>query len=536
MVINLRKDEIIVDNKTVADRKIFFWGYFIYNDCFYTGEKIEQLVSSLLIKDGLNAAIPNFSGCYQIVIAEGAKKLLTVIQDRWGTYPLFYTSSDEGYIISSNYRHLIKKDSEYNKSALVEMLGLGHVHGNKTLVDGISEFSQHCVSKIACNTNGTWIKDEESYWDYELNFAKANFKEKSKAFADLWEVKMGILSEGISQLNKATYVPLSAGLDSRIIGSAIDENGLNQHNLTFGCGSDNLEIETALKVSRKFKNACGHHVLNVNQAGYRQLIKEAPSTFRITTAYFGEKDLWYPSKFRNDLGAFLPGHSGDFMAGSHLKSKMKFWRSKADVIRYIVNFKSTPLCKYLYDSDNEFKEVLQSSLEENLIDNGDWINTFMKWDIEERQRRYIMRSVIAENFNQLPLVVMPFFDYDLMDFFVDLPFSFLLNTELYRDSIANYILGEDLKKIPANGRPVKPMTKGMINEYYIKFVDYFQLSRNNTKVFDANIDWSEFIDLNKFPEEIRADWIKPSFFTTNSRFYYSLLEFQRDFNSVKSTL
>lgn len=536
MIIQVQNNTISSDINGTYQLLVKAAGYFIFKNQFYQREQIQDFVINNWSEAFLKNQVKNFSGCFQIVIVDKQKQKVIVVQDRWGTYPLFYSKSKSGLTISDDYRKLLKSDSAYSQKSLVEFIGLGHVFDDKTLIDGINEFKPHCVSCIDTNKPEYSIQ-EDNYWQYNLSFGKADFQETSEAFAQLWKERTKILFDGIKSIGQHCYIPLSAGLDSRLIAAAAETNCLSQTNLTFGCGIDNLEIETALQVSRSLANSLGHHVLNVNHAGYRQLINEAPHSYRVTTAYFGEKDLWYPNRFRNETAAILPGHSGDFMAGSHLKSKMKLWKSKEDVARYIIFFKSTPLCKHLYHNDAEYRDQIIDSLMTTLDDSDGLISAFIRWDLEERQRRYIIRSVISEQHEQLPLVVLPYFDYRLMDFYTNLPFSFLRNTELYRHSAAKYIFKdqEAMRQIPVNGRPIIPKTSGLINEYYMKLRDYLNLKRN-ILVFDETIHWDEFINSKNLPQIMNdRQWFNRNFFKTNSRFYYALSQFHTDFNdSIKS--
>ncbi len=509
-------------------------GYFVFNDRFYTGADLQALVRELYQKNTLAHQIENFNGCYQVIIVDFEKREVQVIQDRWGTYPLFYATIEGEFVLSTDYKKLTHADSRLTIEAMAEMVGFGHVMGDKTLIEGIREVKPHHIHHFSFNDQRKMVFKEKSYWQYHLSFQKADFSQKSKEFSELWTQQMAIICRGMQELKGAALVPLSAGLDSRLLAAEIDRHKMAQYNLTFGSGADNLEIDTAIKVSRKLDTSIGHYILNINQTGYDNLIIDSHPTNRITNGYFAEKDLWFPQKMKNDLSCFMPGHSGDFMAGSHLKSKMKLWKSIDQVIYYMVSFKSTPLCKYLFDTNSMYKEIITESLKKELGNPDDLINAFMRWDLEERQRRYIMRSVIGEEHQNLPLVIMPFFDYKMMDFFADLPFSFLLNTALYRDSVAKYILKETLQlsAIKVNGRELNPTVKGITYEYYIKFCDYFKLGQKNTRVFDAAINWEQMADSLDMPTLLPNEWMDRNFFATSYRLYYVLSEVNKELKMV----
>ncbi len=512
------------------ENNIFTSGYFIHNNIFYKGTELKNFVRQLCLEYKLEGEVPRFSGCFQIVLLDNESQQLTVIQDRWGTYPLFYNLKNNKITISDDYRKLVSKESNYERSALIELLAFGHVIGDKTLLSNIKEFKPHSITKLSFKEE---IQLEEvSYWSYQLDPQKVDFERASLDFAELWHSKMKLMSNAID--GEKAYVPLSAGLDSRLIAAALDLNGIEQTNLTFGAGSDNIEIDTAKTLSKLLKGSKEHQILNIDQEGYRKVINESYHGYRITTAYFSEKDLWYPTQNRNQLSSFMPGHSGDFMAGSHLKTKMKLWKSNEDVAKYLIEFKSSPLGRHLFSTDKQFHDSLWDSVL-NSLGEGDPINVFIRWDLEERQRRYIIRSVVAEKYKDLPLLILPYFDYDLMDMFARLPFSYLHNTVLYRKAIGNHILKDQskIRKLKVNGKALNPILKGAVLEYYQKIKAVLNLDQKNNAVFDQKIDWNEFIGSAVYPDEVNSKWIDPNYYKSNARFFYSLKEFHKEFALYK---
>ena len=538
MFIRLSKGVSILceDVNTISSIGLSCCGYFIFRGRFYSGEALQALVRELYQRKKLSKHIEDFNGCYQIIVVDFDNLLVKVIQDRWGTYPLFYSTINRDFVLSKDYKKLTQPHSKLTIEALAEMVGFGHVMGDKTLIEGIREVKPHHTYQFSFDGAGKVSVKEESYWQYHLSFQKADFKQKSKEFAELWSQQMKIMCMGMQDIPGAAFIPLSAGLDSRLLAAEVDRYQMPQYNLTFGSGTHNLEIDTAIEVSRKLDKSIGHYILNINQAGYDNVLTDSHHTNRITNGYFAEKDLWFPKKMKDNLSCVVSGHSGDFMAGSHLKSKMKLWKSIDQVIYYMVSFKSTPLCKYLFDNNSDFREIITESLKKELGNPDDLVNAFMRWDLEERQRRYIMRSVIGEEHQDLPLVIMPFFDYKMMDFFADLPFSFLLNTELYRDSVAKYILKDkpQLSSIKVNGRELNPTVKGVTYEYYIKFCDYFKLGKKNTRVFDATINWEQMSSSLDMPSILPAEWMDPAFFATSYRLYYVLSEVNKELKTICS--
>ena len=277
----------------------------------------------------------------------------------------------------------------------------------------------------------------------------------------------------------------------------------------------------------------GHYVLYLNEASFEHIIKYSPVTYRLTTGHFAEKDMWFPAHFKNECGFFFSGHSGDFMAGSHLRTRMKFWKDVNPVIEYIVRFKGTPLGKHLFFTNPEYRELITTSLMETLSGYPDWLNAFMNWDLEQRQRRFIMRSALSQTPEQLPLVMMPFFDYQLFDFFVDLPFEFLLDTKLYRHAQMDHLYKgiAPFDTLRANGRRVKPLISGTMGEYGYKLLSLFDKGKK-VQLYDSTINWQKIAGDFVYPDCLPKEWLVPEFLPHNSRMYFALSEFTKSLNQV----
>jgi len=533
MLISVGAKRLSIQGIEGEDIIVHSFGYFIYKDQFYVDNKLREFVRQSYVNQVFPAIIPSLSGCFQLTIIDKNSNRCLVVQDRWGSYPMFYHQSNDYLTFSTNSQSFYNSNLSLsiNQQACAEMISFGHVMGNKTLVNEIHEFAPHHWFEISLQRDGFLLQSHD-YWKLTYTFQKANFAEKSKAFADLWFEKMAIFADAIRQSGKCCYIPLSAGLDSRLLATAIDRENMPQINLTFGSGVESREIDIAGKVSRSLQHATGHYILYLNETNFLQITRNSPVTHRITTGHFAEKDLWYPHLIKRECDYMISGHSGDFMAGSHFKTRMKSWRKVDEVVEYIVKFKGTPLGRHLYFNNSEVKELLHSSLSSIIGGDYDLMNSFMRWDLEERQRRFIMRSVIAENPDQVPMVLMPFFDYELFDHFVDLPFEFLLNTELYRHSMVKHIYSQtpQFAKFKANGQPVYPLIGGVVREYWTKLNDYLNIGRNKNFAFAPDINWQTLTSQFVYPQEMPSEWIVPDYISTNSRLLYSLSEFTKRFN------
>ncbi|MBN2742909.1 MAG: hypothetical protein JXR39_03345 [Marinilabiliaceae bacterium] len=513
-------------------------GYFVVDGCMMWGDDLCRWAVKAAADGLLISSIPVLSGVFQLSIVDRFDNKAIFIQDRWGSYPVFWSHDAGSWRFSDSAEPFLTSAGRMMRhDAVAEILTFGHVMGNKTLVDGVNELIPHHWCSCLLDGFGNIDFKQTHYWTYHLNFPSADFRASSHAFIDLWHQRMKIFADGVQRSGKVCYTPLSAGLDSRLIAFELDSLSVPQINLTFGSGVESREINVASTVSRSLCHTLGHYVMYLNEANFRHLISSAPGPYRLTTAHFAEKDLWFPSHFNHEVGFFFSGHSGDFMAGSHLRTRMKYWKSVDPVIEYIVRFKGTPLGKHLFFNDNEYRDLITASLTECLCGYPDWLNAFMNWDLQQRQRRFIMRSALSQNPQEIPLVVMPFFDYQLFDFFVDLPFEFLLDTKLYRHAQMDHLYRgvSPFDRLPANGRRVKPLISGTVGEYGYKLASLFDRGKK-VRMYDETIDWQKISGDFVLPDCLPAKWNVPRFLGDNSRMYYGLSEFTKMFNQFNNNL
>ncbi len=541
MLLSFRSNSILVDAKTdLGDGlKVLTSGYFIFEDKLYHGTQLESFIKVQYKSGNLEGFVPCLSGCYLAVVVDGLKKEAIVIQDRWGSYPLFYSQKGDELLLSDNYRDFIvrNRDLKIDISAAGQLISFGYVFGNKTLINDVLEFDAAHIYRIYFREANPVIVPNK-YWTLNYGFGKASLEPMSAKYAELWAHRMDIFAAALKESGKSVIVPLSAGMDSRLVAEAVDRRGISQYNFTFGAGSNNHEILTAGMVSRSLRHGMGQFNLYMNPEGLDSFKKEGPVSYRVTTGHFAEKNLWFAQKMRDNCDFMLTGHLGDFMAGYHLRSRMKFWKSPDEVVEYIIKFKSTSACKKLYYSSATFKESIYEPLKQSLPGDCDLINAYMRWNLGERQRRLIIRSVIAEKHSELPMMLLPFCDYELFDFYTELSFELLLNSKLYRHAAVNHIYRDKplMYNTKVNGHAMYPRFQGIIGEYFKKLSDLVEKKFGGIKGsydYSPEINWKEEAADYVFPDGFPGEWVREELLPGYSRFLYALSEFTKEYRTYQ---
>ena len=239
-------------------------------------------------------------------------------------------------------------------------------------------------------------------------------------------------------------VPLSGGYDSRLIGVSLRDLGVRDV-VCYSYGSaDNWEAKMSQELARYL--------------GFRwEFVPYSPHRWRAWTATerFGEYfraagnltsvphiqdwpavcELQRQRKIAPD-SVFVPGHSGDFLAGSHIPPQFM----ASPMVRRHEFFAALYRAHYsLWDwpegTDAKLRNAFDGRIEAVIGRIGDCsaaraADLFEQWDLRERQAKFICNSVrVYEYFGyewRLPL-----FDHELMDFWARIPVEQRVGRRLY---------------------------------------------------------------------------------------------------------
>jgi len=513
--------------RTFDNIKIFFKGYAIWNNRLHYNSEFDKIIYEHYKNNLLNTHYKRYNGIFNLIIIENNS--ITVIKDRWGIDPLYYIKKNDIITISDDWRFLSEKSNkEIKQNAFIELLSFGYVLGNDTLIEEIKEFSPHTYYTIS-NGNGKINFDHYSYWSLEHNFPEKKKFNYEKEFTKIWDKQLDIYTDYIASNGNSVYIPFSGGLDCRLIANELNKKNIDIYALTYGASYNTIEIESAKEAIQYLKNAKDHYILYLNKDKTKDIFQNTVSSHHSITCAFPSELFYYYQKLNSNFSFVIPGYSGDFMAGSHLKYKMKFWKNKSDIINYIINFKSAPYLKELVKKNPKIKKQIEKRLLKVIPDSENSISAFIRWDLEQRQRRYIARSAYA-NINSDVKVLLPFFDYSLMDFFIDLPFDLLWNTKLYINTQIKYLYKKNPQLIKAKrvGKTQKTIKYNFLYEYLPKIYDIILGLMGKQKKAKRNLyedfDYSFLSNQIKLPDFNIPDNFENIKYPINRLYLYSISE------------
>ena len=436
----------------------------------YEKENLLNYFININTEEEFRNAISNANGIFSVIIQKDKKIMFSV--DKTRTFPLLYIDnendliiSDDSYFLRENY----KNDLDNVNSD--EFLSIGFVMGKETLLQNIFQVQagEFLIS------DGNRLK-KEFYFDY---LTKKTF---IKSFDELKSKFLDILRDSIQRIIKLAngrqiVLPLSGGYDSRIIASLLKQ--ANYQNVT--CFTYGKKSSSEVVTSQKVANELGfkwffveYNEQTVNQDfpqsnEFKEYYKFASNHVSVfgTQDYFAVKYL-HDNKIINDNAIFVPGHSGDFLGGSHLD---KAEIANRDNIIDVIYQKQNLLNKKIFKNKKVLKEKISSLIEIENIKEDFFYSIDENFNLKERQSKFIINSLrIYEYFGYQHAI--PLWDSKLISFFRALPLEYKLNSNFYEK-----IIFEDIfDHMNINYRKNKKMndkTKDKIKNIIRKFLPNF---------------------------------------------------------------
>lgn len=429
-----KKKKVIID-------KNHRWKSLIINDetIWYTGDKNfvkklfiklnKRFLKSVEIQNELLKWNRNTS-----VIFLG-KKFCLCFTDFSRGYPIFFHELKNNLIISNNSNSLNSKLSNISSKSLEIAKLCGYVLGYDTLHENI---------KI--------MKPGEFFYSYKnKNILKSYFiyhRSLPKKKNNLKKLKYE-LSETIDQIfdeicikykNRDIWVPISGGLDSRLIlGKLHERNFQNLKSFSYGVfnNSDALigeKVAKKLDVPWKF--------IGISSSAYRDFYK---SNLMKKYIKFSDnlqvmpnvQDLLVIKKMKennllNKNSILINGQSGDFNTGNHIPKELlenKNYKTFLNSIKkkhfFLIKQNKTKAADDLIDSElMPFKDIYLQK-KSNLVD------LYEEWEYEERQVKYVVNGQRVYDFLGLDWIL-PLWDSLFVKFWTTVPEELRFEQKLYK--------------------------------------------------------------------------------------------------------
>ncbi|MBI9052272.1 MAG: hypothetical protein JEY96_00550 [Bacteroidales bacterium] len=431
--------------KWFNEKNIFVKGFLFDSDQrYFENENVIKYFDDIKTEKDFIKKISSANGLFTVFIQISENKFLFA-NDIIRSCPIFYSIKDQNIFISDDYNTILKKINkvEINELSEAEFKSAGFVSGHNTLINEINV--TQAGEYIIYNDEKIQIK---SYFDYSISASS------SLDYSELMPKSKKIFDQTFERLvkslnNRMAVVPLSGGLDSRLIACKLKEhNYSNVLCYTFGNSTDNFEKEISEKVAKElgFKwtfikynsETIGEYLKDEKFLEYYKFYSKYSSSFMFQD-YFALKFL-KENKIISDDAIFIPGYSGDFLGGSQLYKNggIKLKASINQIAQKIVEnrYIHTKIsAKNKKEINNKIKLQLSESIKNR--NNLYAYSIFENWEIKENLSKFIAQAAHIYQFFGYEFRF-PYWDKELVDFFKNVPYRYKYGKILYNKTLSDY--------------------------------------------------------------------------------------------------
>ncbi len=424
----------------IHDDNVSFKGY-LYDrrGSYLQAREAAGIFTDISSAGQLAKLLQGMQGAYSVIIRVSGGILAAV--DPVNMFPLFYAKTGDGWAISDSGDALCNlfDHMEPNSEVLPEFLAAGFVMGDDTLISGLMRIR---AGEVVFFSEKGQLSRYSNYYFLPTSFSGDPPALLKKELTGIMLKISGRLIESLG--GRTAVVPLSGGYDSRLIASMLKSAGY-ENTICFTYGAPGYESE----VSKKVAGQLGFRWIFVD---YRDIDKSAYLdeevfmdyvSFTGNTASMPYLQEYFAVKKLRDEGlipensVFLPGHTGDYIAGSYLEKTIRKHRGEKDRAIRITGgyFWFTRLTgsqkkhiakrvrKWFYDYEHppcQTDPVYDVFTED--------------WDLKEKFPKFIFNSARVFPFFGYEFRL-PLWDREFRSFFRKLPFHYRTYKALYDDVI-----------------------------------------------------------------------------------------------------
>ncbi|RAP33979.1 hypothetical protein DID77_02125 [Candidatus Marinamargulisbacteria bacterium SCGC AG-439-L15] len=409
--------------KWVSQDGVSVKGYlFDQKNKFYKDKDLISYFSDVRSEEDFRERLEFSNGFFSVLIKKD--EVVYAAVDCIRSQPLFY-SKNESWIGDNPDVFAKKNGFQQDDSAFKEFRCTGYVAGQETLYSEIVQ--------LQSGEYLVWKKGEVpqtmSYYQY-LHKDFMHYTDE-QSFPSLEKCINNAVNRLITYANgRQLVVPLSGGYDSRLIVLKLKALGYDNV-LCFSYGRPNNKES---QVSKFVADYLGYkwifidYELIVNDLYFSETLKNYDMYAHRSVSLPHNQDFFAVSymKAHNMIqteAVFVPGHSADFLAGSHLTSlELKNEAVSDDQIFYNILKKHYTLFKLNSSDKDRFCKKLEN-LSPSQPNNGDSSSLLDHWNWRERQSKFIVNSCRVYEFFEYDWVC-PLWDKEVVEFFRTLPMSY----------------------------------------------------------------------------------------------------------------
>lgn len=412
---------------------------------FLTGSDAIALFMHIETAESLSALLRELDGAFTVIIRKHDGVLIGV--DTMAMFPVFYTFSENQWLVADDAASLAaqKPGKQLNETVLPEFLAGGFVMGCDTLIRGIYKCR---AGEVLFLPNQGKPRHQTYHWFLPPSFTEKDYPVLKKELSAILDKVTERLIRSLD--GRPAVIPLSGGYDSRLIACMLKKAGY-QNTICFTYGRPNKESELSQRVAEKL----GFPWFFTDYRGvYTRTLTEDPeflaycdhaghlSSMPFLQDYFAVRNMREQGILHDD-SVFIPGHTGDYVAGSYLEKTIRTNNREKTRAAYLI--------------DKYFKFLLLSKKE--------------KATLTERLNRWFARYSPPET-EEVPGYDIYMEDWELKEKFAGFIFNsanvFPFFGYAFRLPLWDKVFREFFRKIPFQYRSYKRLYDEVIQEKYFR--------------------------------------------------------------------
>ena len=372
--------------------------------------------------------------------------------DHIRSWPIFYTEREFSNCITDDVFSMNKKitNIHVNQDALIEFCTSGYVSGSSTILKDFRCLEPGDLMFYSFDDEQITISKHFEFRPNNKYLETVNYEAKSTEFENLLNIIFDEIIENAEKQDARIWVPLSAGLDSRLIlVKLIERNCTKIGCFTYG-PHGNFEASKAKTIASEL--GVEWYRVQLTAAEIRDIYNDEATERYINSAFqykavpaFGGFFAAFKLK---KLGVFksgdivINGQSGDFISGGHLSNYFPDQKFEDINIEDHLNLYLRKHHSLLRNFENQLKktEFYSSLLVQCNQNKNNLLNVFDQYEYNNRQCSYVINAQrIYETFDlnwELPL-----WDKRIVKFFETLPLNYRLDQKFYKKFLVdkNYL-------------------------------------------------------------------------------------------------
>ena len=416
--------EVILSNKSGwhVNDALSVRGYcFDATGKYYSGKDLLSYFDGVADESSFISRLREANGLFAVIVHTPQFEAVAV--DRLRTVPLFYTVTGE---VSDN-PDMLSFSSSLDSLAVDFYLASGAVLPGQTLLNDV----QQVVS-------GNFVVWKDRQWKSipYCNYLCEKGGEITVTLPELQKTMESVFGRLVESAGgRQLVVPLSAGNDSRLILCQLHRLGYKNVVCYTVTGPDDEEWRVAHETAVHL--GYPHYRISPQDDEVRTLCGIGGPRFEQYYKYVGcyTNFVWlfeYAAicvlKSKGVIASdaiFVPGHSGDSIAGSHITKAHVTPRDNARSLT-----RKMAHVSFEYGSNNTVLRFLNNYFEQMLSAGISSFSAYQNWIVQHRQAHNIVNSIRAYTFFGYE-VRLPLWDNALYDTFAQLPYEALYACRLY---------------------------------------------------------------------------------------------------------